>query len=73
MLNNCSLHLMTYFYRSVSDTVFCHLAVTDIMASLDAIFAFGILLSDRTFFDFYLVDDIICQFTGTATIILHVK
>ena len=57
-------NLTSFYNRSVSDTVFCHLAVTDIMASLDAIFAFGILLSDRTFFDFYIVDDIICQFTG---------
>ncbi|XP_063681298.1 uncharacterized protein LOC134816399 [Bolinopsis microptera] len=58
--------------RSVSDTVFCHLAVTDIMASLDAIFAFGILLSNRTFFDFYILDDIICQFTGITWCVVSI-
>ena len=66
------LQLLAFLIRSCSDTVFCHLAATDIMASLDAIFAFGLLLSDRTFFDFYFIDDIICQFTGITWCVVSV-
>ncbi|XP_063682632.1 beta-2 adrenergic receptor-like [Bolinopsis microptera] len=47
--------------RTNSELIFLNIAVIDVVGGLDAIFAFNILLAKRTFFDFYFIDDVICQ------------
>ena len=72
--NSLVLVIISRFKRRTnSELIFANLAVTDVLGGLDFIFACIILLAGRRYFDFYVIDDVICQMVAISWYVVSIS